>query len=417
MVRSLTVYLGHDRVGILTQPRQDDMRFTYDPGWLEQSDAIPLSRSLPLRPESFPPNRTRPFFAGILPEAEVRRKIAGILGVSEGNYFGLLERLGGECAGAVSLFPEGGAPELEGNAHHELSDAELGQIVEALPRRPLLAGREGLRLSLAGAQDKLPLVLHRGRFSLPLGNTPTTHILKPEPDRFPGLAVNEFFCLTLAAEIGLHAVGIEYRLIGSIPCVLVKRYDRRENASGQVQRVHQEDFCQALGTPPERKYQVEGGPTVADGIRLLREWATAPVVDIRNFVDGLIFNLIIGNADAHGKNYSMLYEGGERRLAPLYDLVCTLAWPELSKALAMRVGASRHINEVNAGHWRRMCKTAGLGWPMVRERISLLTGQVLQKVPAVLQTVKKSVAERAVAEELAAIISDRARKADDHWGD
>jgi serine/threonine-protein kinase HipA len=274
-----------------------------------------------------------------------------------------------------------------------------------------------LRLSLAGAQDKLPLVFRNGRFSLPLGNTPSTHILKPEPERFPGLAGNEFFCLKLAAAIGLNAVPIEFRTIGSKPCVLVKRYDRREHSTSQVARVHQEDFCQALGKQPGRKYQDEGGSTVAESVALLRNWSTVPVMDIRGFVDGLVFNLLVGNADAHGKNYSMIYEKGGRRLAPLYDLVCTLAWPELSRNLAMRIGTARHINEVNTGHWRKMSIKAGLGWPMVRERIGGLTENVLQKLHGVAESAIQAGAASSVVDQMSQIIYDRACNARNHWAE
>lgn len=195
-------------------------------------------------------------------------------------------------------------------------------------RRPLMAGSEGVRLSLAGAQGKLPLVVREGRVFLPLDDTPSTHILKPEPERFPGLVANELFCLRLAKASGLDVPDAEAGRAGGVPYLLISRYDRVGNS-----RVHQEDVCQALGFPPERKYQQEGGPLLRDGIALLREWSTAPVLDIRSLIDGLIFNVLIGNADAHGKNYSLLYHKGARRLAPFYDLVCTLAWPEVSENL------------------------------------------------------------------------------------
>jgi serine/threonine-protein kinase HipA len=237
-----------------------------------------------------------------------------------------------------------------------------------------MAGAEGVRLSLAGAQDKLPVVVRGDRMALPLGNTASTHILKPEPDRLPGLAANELFCMTLARTIGLRVPAVRSRPVGDKACILIERYDRLVGADGVVTRLHQEDFCQALGFPPERKYQAEGGPLLRDCIGLLREWSTTPVLDIRDFVDGLIFNMLIGNADAHGKNFSMLYRGDERRLAPFYDLVCTLAWPELSKAPAMKIGGAESINEITPAHWRKMAQETRLGWPMIRDRLAELCG-------------------------------------------
>jgi serine/threonine-protein kinase HipA len=293
----------------------------------------------------------------------------------------MLERIGGECAGAVSLLPEGVAPTDSKNARHrKLTEPELRQLIAELPNRPLMVGTDGLRLSLAGAQDKLPVIVHNNGICLPLGDTPSTHILKPEPDRFPGLATNEIFCMTLAQAVGLNAPNIEYRPIGKKSCILVQRYDRATDEAGSTTRLHQEDFCQALGFPPERKYQAEGGPMLGDCISLLRDWSTAPVLDIPNFINGLIFNVLIGNTDAHGKNYSLLYSGGERRLSPYYDLVSTLAWPTLSKNLAMKIGGCESVNAFTIGDWERMAKKTGLGWPMIRERMTESCHNVLNKL-------------------------------------
>jgi serine/threonine-protein kinase HipA len=333
---------------------------------------------LPLIPEPFEGKHARPFFAGILPEEGPRTRIAEILGISEQNDFAMLERIGGECAGAVSLLPEGTHPsEVEKRTRH-LDESELAAIVEELPRRPLLAGEDGVRLSLAGAQEKLPVVVEGDSVLLPLGNTPSTHIIKPEPDRFPGLVANEIFCMRLAEAVGLHAAGATCRTVGGKPCMILSRYDRVKGHDGRTLRLHQEDFCQALGRPPERKYQQEGGPLVRECVALLREWSTTPVLDIRAFVDALIFNMLIGNADAHGKNYSMLYRSGERRLAPLYDLVSTIAWPELSTRLAMSIGKGKSVNDVSPDHFRRLAEEASLGWPMVRERMASLSTRALK---------------------------------------
>lgn len=367
------VYLHEQRVGELEEDDSGLLRFTYAPQWLTTAGAKPLSRMLPLSAETFEGKKARPFFAGILPEEGPRTRIAALLGISAGNDFALLERIGGECAGAVSLLPEGApAPQLE-NRLRALDELELEAVVNELHRRPLLAGEEGLRLSLAGAQDKLPIVVTGDAMALPLGHTPSTHIIKPEPERFPGLVANEYLCMTLARAAGLSVPDVSIRMVGRKPCLVVARYDRVMSADGKTrQRLHQEDFCQALGRPPERKYQQEGGPLVRECVELLREWSTTPVLDIRAFVDGLIFNLLIGNADAHGKNYSMLYRANERRLAPFYDLVSTIAWPELTTKLAMRIGDGKNANDLNPVHFRRMSEEAALGWPMVRERIENL---------------------------------------------
>ena len=383
-MNNVIVYLNTERVGTLEQDDSGLMQFSYNQTWLEKPGAMSLSRSLPLQSGAFPGKKARPFFAGILPEERPREKIAEILGISDTNDFAMLERIGGECAGAVSLLPEGVAPTDPKNArHHELTEPELQQLVAELPNRPLMVGRDGLRLSLAGAQDKLPVIVHNNRICLPLGGTPSTHILKTEPDRFPGLAANEIFCMTLAQAVCLNTSNTEYRLIGKKSCILVQRYDRATDEDGITTRLHQEDFCQALGFPPERKYQAEGGPTLSDCISLLRDWSTVPVLDIPRFIKGLIFNVLIGNADAHGKNYSFLYSGGQRRLSPYYDLVSTLAWPDLSRNLAMKIGGCESVNAFTIGDWEKMAEKAGLGWPMIRERMSESCHSVLNKLDEV----------------------------------
>jgi len=383
-MNNVIVYLNTERVGTLEQDDSGLMQFSYNQTWLEKPGAMSLSRSLPLQSGAFPGKKARPFFAGILPEERPREKIAEILGISDTNDFAMLERIGGECAGAVSLLPEGVAPTDPKNArHHELTEPELQQLVAELPNRPLMVGRDGLRLSLAGAQDKLPVIVHNNRICLPLGGTPSTHILKTEPDRFPGLAANEIFCMTLAQAVCLNTSNTEYRLIGKKSCILVQRYDRATDEDGITTRLHQEDFCQALGFPPERKYQAEGGPTLNDCISLLRDWSTVPVLDIPSFINSLIFNVLIGNADAHGKNYSFLYSGGQRRLSPYYDLVSTLAWPDLSRNLAMKIGGCESVNAFTIGDWEKMAEKAGLGWPMIRERMSESCHSVLNKLDEV----------------------------------
>lgn len=380
-MNNLVVYLNTERVGSLKQDDSGLLQFSYDQTWLEKPNAMPLSRSLPLQSGVFPGKKARPFFAGILPEEGPREKIAEILGISRTNDFAMLEKIGGECAGAVSLLPEGVAPTDPKSARYrELTELELQQLITELPDRPLMAGAEGLRLSLAGAQDKLPVIVHPNWICLPLGDTPSTHILKPEPDRFAGLAANEIFCMTLAQAVGLNAPDTEYRPVREKPCLLVQRYDRTTAEAGHTTRLHQEDFCQALGFPPERKYQAEGGPTIGECISLLRDWSTAPVLDIPSFINSLIFNVLIGNADAHGKNYALLYSGGERRLSPCYDLVCTLAWPHLSRNLAMKIGGCASVNAFTIGDWKKMANKAGLGWPMLRERMAESCHSVLSKL-------------------------------------
>ena len=268
-----------------------------------------------------------------------------------------------------------------------------------------MAGEANLRLSLAGAQNKLPVVRDKDWIALPMGDLPSSHIIKPEPKGFPGLTTNETFCMKLARFVGLNVPNVELYQAGKTPCIIVERYDRKTTPEGKLLRVHQEDFCQALGFPPERKYQQEGGPLVRDCIALLRDWSSVPVVDIREFIDGLAFNFLIGNADAHGKNFSMLYPPGSRRLAPFYDLVCTLAWPELSIRQAMTIGNCNSINDLMPDHFRLMAKENNLGWPPVRERLVKLCETIHTALAD--HNFQSQIASNSMTEKVTELVSNR----------
>jgi serine/threonine-protein kinase HipA len=377
MERTLIVWWGTAEVGKLVQDRHGDLSFAYSPAWLSSPAPRPISRSLRLQEPSFDRRQCRPFFGGLLPEANQRIGVAGALGVSPANEFALLDRLGGDVAGALSLLHEGERPPSPAPvpASVPIGDTAFAAILDQLPRRPMLAGEEGLRLSLAGAQAKLPVVLVDGRPALPSPGQPTTHIVKPEIARFPGSVANEAWCMALAARVGLDAAQAEAREAEGRPYLLVTRYDRQAH-DGAIARVHQEDACQALGVTAERKYASEGGPAFRDLFALTRSYVRTPALDVLKLVDAAIFNLAIGNADAHGKNFSFLLDARGPRLAPLYDLLSTIAWPELSPRSAMRVGRAGKIDELDGEAWTRFAADAGITLPFLRRRGAALIGAV-----------------------------------------
>jgi serine/threonine-protein kinase HipA len=198
----LAVYFRDDPVGRLWVDERNRFVFQYDRGWLQKEGAIPLSLSLPLGEQPFEDDTARPFFANLLPEAEIRKIIVRRPRISEKNDFALLKEIGGECAGAVSVVPEGVRPSVKGG-YREVNEAQLHKIIVELHRRPLLAGDKGIRLSLAGAQHKLPVYIEEDRIFLPTGNAPSSHILKPSIAGFEGTVENEAFCMMLAARMGL----------------------------------------------------------------------------------------------------------------------------------------------------------------------------------------------------------------------
>lgn len=412
MTRTLDIWWDGRLVGQLTQDKHGELGFAYARAWLDDEAAQPLSASLPKRAEPFSRRECRPFFGGLLPEESQRDAAAQALGVSRANDFALLDRLGGDVAGALQLLPPGEAPATLAPDQRPtpLDDAALIRVLDALPVRPLLAGEEGLRLSLAGAQSKVPVVLVDGAVALPAPGQPTTHILKPPISRFVATTENEAFVMRLAAAIGLDVAPVEPRTVQDRTFLLVQRYDRATGDDGFVRRIHQEDFCQALGVPPETKYASEGGPTFKDCFALLRRLAARPAVDVLKLLDAVIFNVIAGNADAHGKNFSILYDAEGPRLAPLYDLLATVAYPDLSPKFAMKIGKRATLAELDAKGWAAFATDAGLGLPLVRRRVAEMSKGVRDKATGVAAELSRAGLDRTAIEQFADMVRDRAER-------
>ena len=384
MSRTLDVWLLDQHVGHLSQA-EGRLGFTYSAPWLQSGHARPLSHSLPLRAEPFDDKAARPFFAGLLPEGNMRKLVAQALQVSRQNDFALLDGIGGECAGAVMLLEPGHRPQQvpAGQAVRWLDDWELLALLDELPSRPMLAGQEGLRLSLAGAQDKLPVVFAEGRIGLPLLNTPSSHILKPAIAAAEGSVFNEGFCLALAERLKLSAAKAAIRRVADRVYLLVERYDRQRQPDGSLQRLHQEDFCQALGVAPEYKYQNEGGPDLAQCFELLRKATRPSAPQVLRLLDYVIFNALIGNHDAHAKNFSLVYASSGASLAPLYDALSTAVYPRLTEKMAMKIGSKYKFSDVQARHWEQFSKAAGLSPAQARRRILGLASQLPAQANAV----------------------------------
>lgn len=377
MSRVLEVWLLGQSVGQLEQV-DGRLSFRYASEWLQAPHARPLSFHLPLHAETFDDKATRSFFAGLLPEGEKRRLIARHLQVSRQNEFALLDGIGGECAGAVSLVTPGEHPEHTPLAQRVrwLTDEELIAVLEELPRRPMLAGKDGLRLSLAGAQDKLPVVMIGDQLGLPLQNTPSSHILKPAIHGVDGSVFNEGFCLALAAQLKLTAARSRICRVDDRVYLQVERYDRVRHPDGTLERWHQEDFCQALGVAPEYKYQNEGGPDLAACFALVRQATRPSAPMLLRLLDYVIFNTLIGNHDAHAKNFSLIHTERGMVLAPLYDALSTAVYAKLTDRMAMKIGSKYRFSEVEARHWEQFAHAAGLSFTPVKKRVLQLARQL-----------------------------------------
>jgi serine/threonine-protein kinase HipA len=347
--QELLVRLGDEPIGWLRQSVDGRMQFEYFP----EATQV-LSIGMPLKKKCFEHKRCEAFFGGLLPESEaVRKVLAHRFGIRAGDNFALLRAIGNDCAGAVSLHDPSQAvtPSATQVRFQELSESELAEAIRQLPRRPLFVDVvEGLRLSLAGAQDKGAVCLIDNRVAFPLDGTPSTHILKPAIPGLENTVLNEYLCLRLAAQIGLPVPKCELRQAEDQAYLLVERYDRRVQ-NGCITRIHQEDFCQAMGIVSARKYERDGGLSLSRCFSLI-EKTEQPAVNKLVFVNYVVFNYLVGNMDAHSKNYGLLHLPNGVQLAPIYDVLCTAVYPKLTSQTAMKIGNQYRADAVSLENWR-----------------------------------------------------------------
>ncbi len=388
-VKILDVYLNAELVGKLSQDLAGNLTFGYTKNYCV-SAKWGISLSLPLQEEPHNGYHVQAFFSGLLPDETVRDRLAEFLGVSNTNSFALLEIVGGDCAGALALYPEGvSPPNVSQDDYQMLDDKALIQVLDLIKRRPMLAGEEGYRLSLAGAQDKLAVRLIEGKIAIMKNGAPSTHILKPIIERITDSAHNELFCMRLAQRVGIRVPEVSLHHVGDTPYYLVERYDRVVDEKGAIIRIHQEDFCQALGRAPSIKYQREGGPSINQCLEVVKANTAKPAFDSLKFLDLIIFNYLIGNADGHGKNFSLLYTGKKPELAPAYDLLSTAIYPELSKKMAMKIGEKYDPREIYLWHFLKHVPDTKLAQSSMKKRIHAMGEKVLDEFPKLVEDLKQ----------------------------
>jgi len=381
---TLFVFFDRRRAGSVFV-RGDRFGFTYDTGWLAAKDSFAISRCLPLREPAHEDEAAHSFFANLLPEGDLRVAVCRRLGISIDNDYALLARIGGECAGALSIRAESDLPEDEEPEYVELTKRRLDTLLRGESVVPLLAGGATTRLSLAGAQDKLPVFLHDDRLHIPVHAEPTTHILKLPSRRFSHLCANEAFMNRAAAALGLEVARTVLVTDRSIPYLLVERYDREVQADGfLVKRLHQEDLCQALGYPATRKYEEEGGPSFGRCYTTVAAAVDAPLPATLQLLSWAAFNVIAGNSDGHAKNLALLHpEPGRTVLAPFYDLVSTRAYKELDRHLAMRIGGERDPDLIGRAHVEALARALEIGPAVVEKRAIDIAERCLDRIDTV----------------------------------
>ncbi|MDZ7854372.1 MAG: type II toxin-antitoxin system HipA family toxin [Halomonas sp.] len=346
---TLEVYHGDHYVGRLYDAHP--LRFEYAPAWVEHPDAVSLSPLLPFEQQVHVGDEVLAYFENLLPEGDLRHHLE--LRHHTTTVFGLLKAIGGDTASGFTLLPPGES--LAPPTYRSISWEALATHLRNRERGPLLS--EEARISLAGAQDKLLLMVQEdGSPAIPEGSAPSSHILKPDIQGLRGVwatAINETFCMRLAAELGLEVAEAHYQP-DTLAC-LVRRYDRVADEYGRLRRLHQLDFCQLAGTPSQIKYESDGGPGLAR-CRELLQLAGAPAKDLRRLIGWLFFNLLIGNHDSHAKNLAILYTDDGPRLAPFYDLMSTTLYSGLSRHFAFRIAGENRPGSIERSHLEALAR-------------------------------------------------------------
>lgn len=356
--------------------------FTYDRAWIALRGAFPVSTAMPLRQERFGPETFLPWAANLLPENEQLRTLGQLLGMARSDVVGLLSAIGGDTAGALSIGQPGRTSSVQWRPLG--TPAEIEAVLDDLPNKPFLAGDEGVSMSLAGAQSKLAVAVDgEARICVPMNGSPSTHILKPDSSRLPGSVQNEAFCLTLARRLKIPTPDVTTGTAGERAYLLTKRYDRTD-VGGRWRRLHQEDFCQALGVPPSAKYEANRtgfpGPTLNDMFDLTRK--RLPATEILRLLDVVVINVLCANTDAHAKNYSIMIRGNGASLAPTYDIMCGEVWGSVTKNLAQKIAGKNRGDDLDVKDWQRFARECGLNPKQVVARVAELARAVVAEAEA-----------------------------------
>jgi serine/threonine-protein kinase HipA len=371
----LNIYLNGRLLGHFRRQRSGAVDFQYDVNWLGWDKAIPVSLSLPLQEDRFVGEPVIAVFENLLPDnIGIRRLIAQRVGAGGEDAHSLLSQIGRDCVGALQFLPEGIEPAESGAVDaRAVNEEEIGQLVANLGRNPLGIGEEeDFRISLAGAQEKTALLFWNGGWHVPHGTTATTHILKPQIGDVHGADLsqsveNEHFCMRFVAALGLPVANTEIADFNGRRVLVVERFDRQWTRDGRLLRLPQEDLCQALGVPPSRKYQSDGGPSIRD-ISDALQGSDAPDEDRRMFFKAVLAFWLLGATDGHAKNFSVrLSSGGRFRLTPLYDIVSTQPGRDANHIrqnqfkLAISVGNNRHyiVDQIQARHFHQTADACG----------------------------------------------------------
>jgi serine/threonine-protein kinase HipA len=390
----LDVLIEGELSGRIRMNKAGRLSFDYEPRWRDSPGGYSLSVSMPLASVTYSHNLVFPYLWNLLPEnPNILQRWGQQFQVSAANPFNLLKFVGADVPGAAQFFPATQLAAIQSQQRPSIDWISLDEVAQRLAqlrsdaaavRRP---GDPG-KMSLPGAQAKTAFCWddQGKRWGVPSGRAPTTHIIKPAVPGFDGLVENEHLCQAIAAQLGLPAAKSSVLTLDDTSYIVVERFDRLPPAPGSafVQRVHQEDMCQALGLMPGRKYQQDGGPGIADIVSLIRRVSSDPDTDVDRFLDANAFNWLIGGTDAHAKNYSLLMgEGDEVRLSPLFDLSSQLPYQELiEQRVAMKIGDHYDIPLIGFTEWQALASACTVKPEMLMNRLRHLADKLPEAISA-----------------------------------
>jgi serine/threonine-protein kinase HipA len=419
MTNELVALLDGNEVGRVRNDARGRLTLVYDSNWRGTRGAYPLSLSMPLAAEEHGPAVVQAFLWGLLPDNErVLDRWAKKFQVSARNVFGLISHVGEDCAGAVQFVTPDRLEALRSGRNDKvewLDEPAVAKRLQALreDHAAWRLPRDTGQFSLAGAQPKTALLLQKGRWGVPSGRIPTTHILKPPTGHFDGHAENEHVCLLLARNLRLPVAETKVMRFEKEIAIVIERYDR-QFIGNNIVRVHQEDICQALGILPTKKYQNEGGPTPADVVELLRSYSSDREADIGTFAGALGFNWLIAGTDAHAKNYSLLLARGPRiRLAPLYDIASILPYDDVDLPkikLAMKIGGEYKLSHIGLRHWQKFARETRIDADELIAELRSMAGQLPDMAAAVRVQAQKEGLDNAIIGRLATQLIARAKE-------
>ena len=355
--KQLHVLINSVLVGVVSQDDRGQLSFRYDRDWPERGRGLLLSLSMPFDRALHKHQVISTYMRGLLPDNEQILQRLGNRYHVPSNPFALLAHMGEDCPGAVQLIAPQRIEEMQGHEGVDwIDENEVANRLKAVGNDASMTRMTGDpgQFSLGGMQPKIALYYDNDRWGIPYGRTPTTHILKPPRPDLKGHVENEHFCLILANRLGdLPIVKSQVKYFGEEVAIVVERYDRMKSKD-HWQRIHQEDLCQALVIPPDKKYENDGGPGIKAIMEILQR-SSNPQTDRRRFMRAIIYNYLIAGTDAHAKNYSVLLAPQRQlRLAPLYDIASYLPYVQndfQKQKLAMRVGKKYKLQDIRPRQW------------------------------------------------------------------